>query len=67
LNKTHQPPLYADDVSLVGGNINTITKNTQSILEASNEVDLKVNAEITKYMLMSRHNPGQNQNIKIIN
>ena len=35
---------------------------------ASKEIDLEVNAEKTKYMIMSRdQNAGQNDNIKIDN
>jgi hypothetical protein len=34
----------------------------------ASDVDLKINAEKTKYMIMSRHpNSGQNQNIRIAN
>jgi hypothetical protein len=58
----------ADDVNLLGGSISTIKENTGSLLEASKDVDLEINAEKTKYMIMSRHpNSGQNQNIRIAN
>jgi hypothetical protein len=34
----------------------------------SSKTDLEINAENTKYMIMSRHlNSGQNQNIRIAN
>jgi hypothetical protein len=40
-------------------------KNTQTLIDASKEFVLEVNAEKTKYMLLSRHqNAGQNQDIK---
>jgi hypothetical protein len=49
-----------------GDNIDTIQKNTQILIDASKEVGLEVNAENTKYMLLSRHqNAGQNHDIKI--
>jgi hypothetical protein len=41
---------YADDVNLLGDNIDTINKNTESLTDASKEVGLKVNAGKTKYM-----------------
>jgi len=48
--------------------MNTIKENTETLLEASRDVGLEVNAEKTKYMIMSRHpNSGQNQNIKTAN
>jgi hypothetical protein len=52
----------------LGDIINTIKKNTETLINASKEVCLEVNTEITKYMLMPRHrNAGQNHNMKIPN
>jgi sorting nexin-29 len=68
LNRTHQLLAYADDVNIVGENIDAIKKNTEAILDGSKEVDLEVNPEKTKYMLMSRsQKTGQNYSIKIAN
>jgi hypothetical protein len=68
LNGTHQLLAYADDVSLLGDNIDSINKNTQTLIDASTEVGLEVNIEKTKYMLVSRdQNAGQNREIKIGN
>jgi hypothetical protein len=42
--------------------------NTEILIDASKEVALEVNAEGTKYMLLSRHqNARQNHDIKIGN
>jgi hypothetical protein len=59
---------YADDVNLLGDNIDTINKNTDTLIDASKEVGLDVNVEKTKYMLVSwDQNGGQNRDIKIGN
>jgi hypothetical protein len=68
LNGTHQLLAYADDVNLLGSNRDTINKNTETLIDASKKVDLEVNIEKTKYMLVSHdQNAGQNQDIKIGN
>jgi hypothetical protein len=68
LNGTHQLLAYADDVNLLGDNIDTVEKNTKALIDASKKVGLEINVEKTKYMLLSRHqNAGQNRDIKIAN
>jgi hypothetical protein len=60
LNEIHQLLAYADDVNLLGDNIDTIKRNTEIVIDVSKEVGLEINVEKTKYMLLSRHqNAGQ--------
>jgi hypothetical protein len=60
--------IYADDVNLLGYSINTIKVNIQSLLDANMDGGQEINAERTKYMIMSHHpNSGQNQNKRIAN
>jgi hypothetical protein len=68
LNGTHQVLVYADDVNLLGDNIDTIEKYTETLFDASKEVGPEINLEKTKCMLLSRQqNIGQNLDIKIAN
>jgi hypothetical protein len=68
LNGTHQLLVYADDVNLLGDSVNLKNENSETLLEASRDIGLEINAEKSKYMIMSRYpNSGQNQNIRIAN
>jgi hypothetical protein len=68
LNVTHQFLAYADDVNLLGDNIDTIKRMTETLIDASKEVGLEINVEKTKYMLLTRQQTvGQNRDMKIGN
>jgi hypothetical protein len=45
LNGIHQLLVYADDVNPLGDNVDTMKKNTETLIDASKEVRLEVNAE----------------------
>jgi hypothetical protein len=68
LNGTHQLLAYADDINVLGDSIDTIKKNTETLIDPSREVGLEINVEKTKYMLLFRHqNEGGNHDIKTAN
>jgi hypothetical protein len=72
----HVAPLYPQKLPLTsptsgGRSVGIVRSRTQgtefnffSLIDASKEVGLEINAEKTKYMLLSRHqNVGQNRDI----
>jgi hypothetical protein len=59
--------VHADDVNLLGDSVNTIKENTETLLKARRDIGLEVNAEKTKYMIISHPNSGHNQNIRTAN
>jgi hypothetical protein len=68
LNKTYKFLVYADDVNLLGDNLDTINENRESPIDAGKEVGRKINTEKTKHTSMSPHqNAGKNHDIKIAN
>ena len=49
----------------MGGRVHTIKENTETLVAASKETELEVNADKSKYMVTSRdQNAGQSHNIK---
>jgi hypothetical protein len=60
--------VYADDVNLMGENIVTMKKKTETVLDTSKEVSLEVNPEKTKHMLMSHYQKvGPKRSIRLPN
>jgi hypothetical protein len=54
LNNTHKLLVYADDVNILGGSVHAIKKNTEALSVDNMEIRLHMNADKTKYLLMSR-------------
>jgi hypothetical protein len=54
LNGTHQLLAYADDVNILGGSTHTVKENAEALVVATREIGLEINADKTKYMIMSR-------------
>jgi hypothetical protein len=55
LNGTYQLLFYADDLNILVDNIDTIKKNTETLIDVSKVVGLEVNTKKIKYTLLSRH------------
>ena len=68
LNGIHQLLVYGDDVNILGRSIRNVKKNTKALLVGSKEIGLEVNADKTKYMVMSRdQNAGRSYSMKTDN
>ena len=46
--------MYAADVNVLGGTVCTVKKTAEALIMASKEIGLEVNADKTKYMVMSQ-------------
>jgi hypothetical protein len=55
LNGTHQRLFCFYDVNISCGGVHTINKNIEALLFANKETGLKVNADKTKYMVISQN------------
>ena len=53
LNGRHQLLVYADDVNLLGGSVHSIKEKAETLIVGSKEIGIEVNADKTKYMVMS--------------
>ena len=64
----HQLLACADDVNILGGSIHTVKKNAEALVVATKEIGLEVNADKTKYMVMSREQAaGLSHTMKVDN
>jgi hypothetical protein len=57
LNGTHQLLLYADDVNLLGDNIDTIKENKETSTDASKKVGLEIKVEVKISLLQAVETP----------
>ena len=53
MNGTHQLLVYTGDVNILDGSVRTIKRHTEALLIDSKETGLEINADKTKYMVMS--------------
>ena len=59
---------HADDVNILGGSAHTVKENVEALLFATKQIGLEVNADKTKYLVMSRdQNAGRGHSVKIDN
>jgi hypothetical protein len=54
VNGTHQLLVYAVDVNILGGSVHIRMKSTEALVVDSMKIGLEVNADNTKYMIMSQ-------------
>jgi len=56
---------YADDVNILAGSVHTVEENAEGLVVATKEIGLEVNADKTKYIIMSRdQNAGRSHSMK---
>ena len=68
LNGTHQLLVCEHYVNIFGRGVHTVKENAESLVVASKEIGLEVNADKSKYMVMSRdQNGGRSYSIKTDN
>ena len=55
MNGKYQLLVYADEVNMLGENLQTLRENTEIFIKASKDISLQVNSEKTNYMITSQH------------
>jgi len=59
---------YADDVNILAGSVHTVEENAEALVVATKEIGLELNADKTKYIIMSRdQKAGRSHSMKIDN
>ena len=67
-NCTPELLAYADDVNILGGSVHTVRENAEALVAAAKEIGLEVNADKSKYMVMSREgDAGRGHSVRIDN
>jgi hypothetical protein len=57
--------VYTDDVNILGGRVHTVKENAEALVVAGKEIGLEVNADNTKYAVMSRaQDAGRSHSVK---
>ena len=51
MNGKYQLLVYADDVNMLGENLQTVRENTEIFIKASKDISLEVNSEKIKYCI----------------
>jgi hypothetical protein len=54
VNGTHQLLVYAVDINILGRSVHVRMNNTEALVVDSKKIGLEVNADNTKYMVMSQ-------------
>jgi len=68
LNGTHQLLAYANDINILGGSIHKLKENAEALVAATRKIGLELNADKTKYMVMSRdQNAGRIHSVRTDN
>jgi hypothetical protein len=54
MNGTHQLMVYTADINILGKSVHAMKENAEALVVTRKEAGLEVNADKTKYMIMSQ-------------
>ena len=64
MNGKYQLLVYANDVNMLGENLQTVRQNTLVLMKTCKDISQEVNSEKTKYMITFHHQSAvQNENV----